>query len=311
MGLRPCPRSAFDEDGDVADDDFELCPGPVAGTFLRQPARRDELMYEVIRSLEFRPVASWAFAGECHIGIREAMSLRTVCKRLGKRESTWDIRVLCLVDALAIRSAFTRGRSSSRILNGVMKTTLPYTLPTGVAPLVPWIPSAENTADDPTRHKRIRAPAPLTERAAAALKLIGLTHPRPLRFARASRGMLAARAGAAATALAGVRAHGFAAGPLRLLDLCAGVSAPLCAAAADRGWVCEPIDVMLKGVEHDLSVRKVVDDLEVRILDKEFDLTMIATPCGTFSCWMRMSPSSSRSTAQPWGGARGRPLTKK
>ena len=81
----------------------------------------------------------------------------------------------CFVDALAIRSAYTRGRSSSRILNSLLRTVLPYTLPTGVETLIPWIPSAENASDDPTRFKELRKPQPLTARARAALDRVPVT----------------------------------------------------------------------------------------------------------------------------------------
>ncbi len=134
----------------------------------REPALRDELMYEVLRSREFKPVVSYAFAGEAHIGIREAMALRTLCRRLGRRPACWDCRALSLVDALAIRAAYTRGRSASKILNSLLRTTLPYTLPTGIVTEVPWAPSVENPADDPTRHRRLRAARQLAVRALSA-----------------------------------------------------------------------------------------------------------------------------------------------
>ena len=146
-----------------------------------------ELLYGSVDSLEWHPVVAWVFGGEAHIGIWEATALRTVCRRLGKRPATWDVRSACFVYAQAIRSAFARGRSASRLLNRVLRQTLPYLLPTNVRPLIPWLPSARNPSDDPTRFVRIRAPKPASPELEAALEMAPTTVPRAVKFAKDSR----------------------------------------------------------------------------------------------------------------------------
>ena len=122
------------------------------------------------------------------------MPLRTARRRLAKRSTCWGSRVICLVDAFAVRSAYARGRSASVILNSSLRTAMPYMLATGIAIDTLWVPSAENAADDPTRFKKVRAALPLSARAEAALDVFEAEEPRALRFAcvctrrRAGRG---------------------------------------------------------------------------------------------------------------------------
>ena len=160
--------------------------------FARNLLSPDPLLYDLVASLSWQPVVAWAFGGDAHIGIREASALRTVCRRLGKRPSTWDSRVICFVDAQAIRSAFMRGRSASRLLNRILKQSLPYLMPTNIRPLVPWLPSAENPADDPTRFARLREPRPASPELVEALDRTASTCPRAFRFAKDSRRVRAA-----------------------------------------------------------------------------------------------------------------------
>ncbi len=51
--------------------------------------------------------------------------------------------------------------------------------------------------------------------------------------------------------------------------------------------------------------------MEARVRQGDFDLVFLAPRCRTFSCFIRLSSTSSRSLRRPMGGGRGRPLTPK
>ncbi len=82
-------------------------------------------------------------------------------------------------------------------------------------------------------------------------------------------------------------------------------------AAAERApWEVERYDVLLDA-KHDLTDQVLLQELCRRLRAGEFSLLFVAPPCGTFSSFVRLSPTSSRSLARPAGGGRGRPLTPK
>ena len=92
------------------------------------------------------------------------------------------------------------------------------------------------------------------------------------------------------------------------MDVFAGRHMPLTRAARRRGWKAIPIDLLLNGAADDVLSGAVVRRLEALLRSGKVDMLFLGPPCGTFSPWMRMCRWSSRTSQQPMGGAKGRPL---
>jgi hypothetical protein len=345
---------------------------------------RDELVYEVVRQLQFRPCLSWTLPTEQHIGLQEMAALAAVVRRLARDPRCWGRRVVMIVDARVIRHAVTRGRSSSRILNRALRRLLAHHLLTGIRLVVMWVPTDVNAADDPTRHRPVRPAEPRSAEVLAALRRFSAANPHVLEVVigqglcpsdpdvhgpqylvpsgeePSPSGPMAVPSAVpvpdAHLAFTGGSSGGQASGvsgllglpPMpvglvaavdsdlcrqsvpravcpqtrdatrsppaqrlpKLLDVFCGASSPIAAAAERAGWEVVRFDIQLD-LSHDLTDDSILEALCERVASGEFDLVFLAPPCGTFSVFMRLSKSSSRSLARPMGGGRGRPLTPK
>eukprot|EP00971_Amphidinium_carterae_P312617 6213652-Amphidinium_carterae.2 len=105
----------------------------------------DEMVHDMVASLSFATVASYRFREIQHVNKQEGLAWRSGIFAAIRRGM---IQVL------------KKGRSSSRRLNGVLRSTMPDLLMHGVSIAPVWIGTKHNPADDPTRDQRVRAAVP-------------------------------------------------------------------------------------------------------------------------------------------------------
>ncbi len=103
------------------------------------------------------------FTKKEHINLLEMRARETRAVRVAKSVSTWRARRIRLLDSGVCVGAFDRGRSSSRQLNMIMKTTLPFVGPTDVLVGPVWTRSEDNAAGNPTRGRAVRDAGPLDQ----------------------------------------------------------------------------------------------------------------------------------------------------
>ena len=112
---------------------------------------------EVIESVQFSKKVEYRFKQSCHMNVNEHRVYRTLVKLLGRAHP--GCRAVFFGDSAVSCAVVSKGRSSSRALNRLQASTLPYILGCGirVAPL--RVDSATNPADDPTRDREVRGPS--------------------------------------------------------------------------------------------------------------------------------------------------------
>eukprot|EP00971_Amphidinium_carterae_P220047 4368088-Amphidinium_carterae.1 len=116
----------------------------------------DHLLQSWLPSQQFHMRAAYDFKEICHVNRQELLAWRTGVKALMRRDHLRHAQVTCLVDSAVVANILRKGRSSSRQLNSLLKSSLFY-LELGSLTCLPlWIQSKENPADDPTRHAPLR-----------------------------------------------------------------------------------------------------------------------------------------------------------
>ena len=234
-------------------------------------------------------MTSFRFRTRSHINVQELLATRASVKHAVKHRRCWGTRIPFLVDSTVVCGAVSKGRSSSSHLNRILQGMLPYLLAARIFPLMLWIASAFNHADDGTRSRRLRARIPRAPAVDVAL------HQNWDRCVRARRFVSAGVMGS-------VRRCGL------FLDVCSGVNSPLSAVFRAARWWSLPVDCQIGGAFHDLTDERVVDRLVALVAAGLVSFMHLAPPCSTFSVWMRMCSWSTRSSSHPWGVE---PLAKK
>ena len=114
---------------------------------------------ELATSLDYKLCFQYRFSRSSHINLLEERALKTLCKRLSRCSA--DSRLLVLLDSKVCIGANAKGRSSSPALNHLLSGTLPYVLGGNLYLHLLHVPSAANSADDPSRFVRLRSAADL------------------------------------------------------------------------------------------------------------------------------------------------------
>ena len=91
-----------------------------------------------------------------HAALLEAHALLLAVKWAVRSVSNHGHRLVVLVDAKAVLGAAVKGRTSSRMLRGVLRTLAAYALATNLLLRLVYIPSEHNPADEPSRGKRLK-----------------------------------------------------------------------------------------------------------------------------------------------------------
>ena len=120
----------------------------------------DDVMHSWIGGVQFKEVVSYGFRRQQHINLLEMQAHKTWAIRSSKSEACWRARHARLLDSGVVIGAIGRGRSSSRQLNHLLKSTLPFTGPTEILVGGVWTRSADNAADDPMRGRAVRSAGP-------------------------------------------------------------------------------------------------------------------------------------------------------
>eukprot|EP00971_Amphidinium_carterae_P267688 5310243-Amphidinium_carterae.1 len=138
------------------------------------PLMPDELMQAWLPSKQFHLRAAYNFKQVCHVNRQELLAWRTGLKALLRRDGVRRARVSVLIDSAVVVNVLKKGRSSSRQLNSLLRSSLLY-LELGSLTCHPlWVQSKHNPADDPTRFAPLRQSTPVPE----------LVHQEVLRVAR-------------------------------------------------------------------------------------------------------------------------------
>lgn len=121
-----------------------------------EPARSHPLWTAVIRSTKFSLVQRKHIRRRTHINLSELNAALDSEKRRALKLP--DHRLLTGSDSQVVLGALVRGRSSSRSLNAKLKQALPMVLGFNVYNNLQYVPTGDNTADDPTRGRECRDP---------------------------------------------------------------------------------------------------------------------------------------------------------
>ena len=105
-------------------------------------------------------VRSWFWKRARHINVLEvSAALHGIEKEAVKYPSS---RFISLLDSSVARGALAKGRSTSRMLQPLLRRAAVIQLGFDLYPVFPFCPTRLNTADDPTRDCEIREPVPFS-----------------------------------------------------------------------------------------------------------------------------------------------------
>ena len=111
------------------------------------------LVNEVATAESWSPLYAWKFKKKSHINILELSSVLRLVVHVMKMGG--HCRLVALTDSSVVRGAVSKGRTSSRGLNAVLRKIGALL----VASAVPFVPTRLNVADDPTRDTDVRPAA--------------------------------------------------------------------------------------------------------------------------------------------------------
>ena len=127
-----------------------------------------------------------------HINVLELIALVSLLRRLSN-QGVRRQRILCCVDSRVVLGAVTKGRSSSRKLNHVLRKLAYECLASSLTVDLLWVPSWANPADAPSRHQSLdywrrhlpvwpaQPPSVVHESAAVVREIKLLREPLPVR----------------------------------------------------------------------------------------------------------------------------------
>ena len=113
---------------------------------------------EIVSSQQFQPFGPVATRSRrCHINLGEISAALSAERRQGLVEP--DSYYLHLQDSQVSLAALTKGRSSSKAVNKLIRSSIADHAGSGVRPFYAFVRSAKNPADDPTRSVALRQPS--------------------------------------------------------------------------------------------------------------------------------------------------------
>ena len=112
------------------------------------------------RTLHWRPTSSYTFRQTSHINLQEARAVKNEVKKLALEEESWGKIQVSLNDSRVVCGAFTKGRSSSFKLNGILRSMVPYLVFSHLVLSFIWVETGANPADYPSRFNPIPPPLP-------------------------------------------------------------------------------------------------------------------------------------------------------
>ncbi|CAE7427492.1 unnamed protein product, partial [Symbiodinium sp. KB8] len=112
--------------------------------------------------LPWRVTASYSYRKTHHINLQEARALKKELIKLSSVFENGGSIQVCLNDSLVVVGAFTKGRSSSFKLNGIMRSLLPFLIAGNVAIAILWVETEANMGDHPSRFRPLPPARPPT-----------------------------------------------------------------------------------------------------------------------------------------------------
>ena len=114
------------------------------------------LSNDVMLSSKWEVVRAWFWKRQGHINVLELSS--TVSNLVSVSESESSVRFCSLVDSAVCKGALSKGRSSARALQPLLKRTCAVCVARDLYPGWIYTPTRLNCADDPTRDQVLRSP---------------------------------------------------------------------------------------------------------------------------------------------------------
>lgn len=132
---------------------------------------------DFVMTADWHEVASWSWKRSPHINVLEVSSAVRVLHEVGFVRP--HSRFLSFVDSSVARGALANGRSTSRMLQPLLRRACVLQVCFDLYPCWPYCPTRLNTADDPTRDVAIREKHEVSIRSAdgvdfRVLHMIGL-----------------------------------------------------------------------------------------------------------------------------------------
>eukprot|EP00435_Cladocopium_sp_Y103_P070841 s475_g36.t1 len=113
---------------------------------------------DFVQTSRWSVVRSWFWRRSRHINVLEVSSAIVGLER--EASSYPSSRFVSLLDSSVARGALTKGRSSSKMLQPLLRKSAAIQIGFDLYPVFPFCPTRHNTADDPTRDCDIRQPVP-------------------------------------------------------------------------------------------------------------------------------------------------------
>ena len=139
------------------------------------------IVNDVAQTSKWREVSAWSWKKPRHINVLEVSS--AVSGMSKEATLTPHSRFLSLVDSSVARGSLSKGRSTSRLLQPLLKRSAVTQIGFDLYPVFPFCPTRLNVADDPTRDVEIRLPTRHSIRELASLDLRALHRSGLRRFA--------------------------------------------------------------------------------------------------------------------------------
>ena len=231
---------------------------------------------EAVAAAGWKVSGQVSFASSDHVNIQEMRGLRLILRGCPGHKSR---RVVCLSDSRVVIGAYGKGRSSSRRLNGILRSMLGYSILKQVQLRPCWISSAENVSDDPSRFVALRTPAPGSPAVQVLLAPEGDS-------CRSSPGSSAAQRRVTLEVFSG--------------------SGHLTQALGQRGFqTLVPLDAYPGGKayrpDHDILLDQTFMRVLLQIRSGNIFYLHLGTPCKSWSQFQRLNPKSTRTLAFPAG----------
>ena len=117
----------------------------------------DVLTNDLCCGLQWNFHSSWRWRGFSHINVLETAAALKLLRDLAKRGG--DVRVVMLIDSYVALSCITRGRSSAKALQGLLKKIAAVSAAYGIYAAPRYAPTRLNPGDCPTRDLALPEPS--------------------------------------------------------------------------------------------------------------------------------------------------------
>lgn len=117
---------------------------------------------DIMSSSEWREVRSWSWKRPRHINVLEVSAGVAVLNEVGPVAP--HSRVVSCLDSAVARGALSKGRSTSSLLQPLLRRSAVLQICFDLYPVWPFCPTRHNVADDPTRDVVLREPVPYSVR---------------------------------------------------------------------------------------------------------------------------------------------------